>query len=70
MDSSLHELYHEGSRLFEEGNYEKAEPLLKKVLMKNPNYPDILNKLGVICNLRGDLEQARDYFKKAVHHLW
>ncbi|UCG79169.1 MAG: tetratricopeptide repeat protein [Nitrospirota bacterium] len=66
MSDSIQELHQEGTRLFEEGKYSEAEPLLKEVLMKRPNYADVLNKLGIIHNLRHELEAARDYFQKAV----
>ncbi len=66
MDNSIQELHQEGTRLFDEGKYSEAEPLLKEVIMKNPNYADVLNKLGVIHHLRGELELAREYFEKAV----
>jgi len=66
MDETLQELHQEGTRLFEEGKYSEAEPLLRDVIARNPNYADVLNKLGVIHNLRGELEQAREYFEKAV----
>lgn len=67
MNDTVHELHEEGTRLFDEGKFSEAEPLLKEVLMKNPDYADVLNKLGVICHLRDELEKARDYFTKAVH---
>ncbi|GBD98393.1 lipoprotein NlpI [bacterium BMS3Abin07] len=66
MDDTIQELHQEGTRLFEEGKYSQAEPLLKEVIMKNPNYADVLNKLGVISHLRDEVAQARDYFQKAV----
>jgi len=65
-DNTIQELHQEGTKLFESGKYSQAEPLLREVIMRNPNYADVLNKLGIICHLRDEFEEARDYFKKAV----
>lgn len=66
MNPRLQELHQEGTKLFEEGKYREAEPLLRQVVMQNPNYADVLNKLGVIHHLRGELKQAKEYFRKAI----
>jgi len=62
----LKELYSDGVDCFNEGNYIKAEGLLKEVVRSNPKLADIHNKLGVIANLGGNLEEAVEFFKRAV----
>ncbi|GAB4487664.1 MAG: hypothetical protein OHK006_17070 [Thermodesulfovibrionales bacterium] len=66
MSEHLHELYELGKKLFEEGNYNEAEPLLKEIIIANPRYADVHNKLGVIANLNGDLKLAAEHFEKAL----
>jgi tetratricopeptide (TPR) repeat protein len=66
MEEHLTELYEEAKRLFEEGKYYEAEPLLKEVLEINANYADVLNKLGVISHLKGDPQEAVTHFRKAL----
>ena len=66
MEEHLDELYQEGKRLFEEGRYSEAEPLLKEVLKVNSKYADVLNKLGIISHLKGELKDAAGYFERAL----
>lgn len=66
MDELDKDLYKQGKALFDEGKYSEAEPLLKDVLEMNPGYADVLNKLGVITYLKGDLEEAARYLERAV----
>ncbi len=67
MDSVLKELYAQGSALFEEGKYNEAEPYFKDIIKAKPDYADVLNKLGLISYLRGDLKDAAMYFERAVN---
>jgi tetratricopeptide (TPR) repeat protein len=66
MGEHLQELYELGNKLFEEGKYSEAEPVLREVLMINPRYADVQNKLGVISNLNGDLKAAAGHFEMAL----
>lgn len=66
MDQLFNELRNQAVNLFEEGRYSEAEPLLRNILQARPDYPDVLNKLGVICYLKGDLESATGFFESAV----
>lgn len=66
MNQRVHELYEDGSRLFEEGRYSEAESILKEVISINPKYGDVHNKLGIISHLKGNLKLAAEYFEKAL----
>jgi tetratricopeptide (TPR) repeat protein len=66
MDEHLTELYEEAKRLFDEGKYHEAEPLLKEVHQNNPSYADVLNRLGIIANLKGEMRKAAEYFEEAL----
>jgi len=66
MDEHLQELYDLGKKLFEEGKYSDAEPILREVIRINPRYADVQNKLGVISNLYGELTEAAGHFEKAL----
>ncbi len=66
MTEGLTEIYEEAKRLFEEGKYDEAEPLLKTIIQEKPTYADVLNKLGFIENLKGNLEEAVKYFQRAI----
>ena len=47
--STVQELYELGTKLFDEGNLNEAEPLLREVIVLNPGYADVHNKMGIIC---------------------
>lgn len=66
MPDDFKEIYDRGVELFERGLYSEAEGLLREVARRKPNYADILNKLGVIANLSGRLEEAASFFERAV----
>ena len=66
MEDHTEEIYREANRLFEEGKYYEAEPLLREVIEHNPKYADVLNKLGFIAHLKGEYNEAVDYFEKAL----
>jgi tetratricopeptide (TPR) repeat protein len=66
MSEELREFYERGSELFEKGNYVEAEGLLRKIFMQNPGYADVMNKLGVIESMNGNLEEAADFFEGAL----
>ncbi len=66
MNSTLQELYDLGKKLFDEGKFGEAEPMLKEVAKLNPGYADVHNKLGIIANLQGNLRKASEHFEKAL----
>ncbi len=66
MSSNIQELYDLGKRLYEEGKLQAAEPVLREVIMRNPNYADVHNKLGIIYNLRREMTKAAEHFEQAL----
>lgn len=64
--NELMELYVQGTESFDSGNYVKAEGLLNEVNRLNPNFADVNNKLGVIANLKGNVEEAALFFERAL----
>ncbi|MEW6067103.1 MAG: tetratricopeptide repeat protein [Nitrospirota bacterium] len=66
VEQRMQELYERGLQLFEEGKYSEAEVILKDIVSANPQYADILNKLGIISHLKGNLENAAKYFERAI----
>ncbi len=66
MSSTLNELYELGTKLFNEGRLSEAEPLLREVITRNPRYADVHNKMGIICNMKGEMRKAVEHFKKAI----
>ena len=65
-DMPVQELYELAKKLFEEGKLYEAEPVLKDILVLNPRYADVHNKLGIIENLNGNLREAAEHFEKAL----
>ena len=66
VDQRTHELHEYASQLFDEGNYAEAEPILKDIISMYPRFADVHNKLGIIFHIKGNLNQAVLYFKKAL----
>jgi tetratricopeptide (TPR) repeat protein len=66
MSQLFNELRKQAGDLFDEGKYSEAEPILRNILEARPDYPDVLNKLGVISYLKGDIENATGFFERAV----
>lgn len=66
MDPLSRELYKQAIEFFNDGNYREAEPLLKDILKLNPDYADVLNKMGIITSLKGDKKEAVEYFERAL----
>lgn len=68
MDPDFEVIYEKAERLYEEGKHEEAERLYLDLLRRGSHgYADIYNKLGLISHQRGRLEQAAEYFKKALN---
>lgn len=66
MEKELNELYQMGKELFDAGRYSEAEPILREVIRRSSSYADVLNKLGVIAHLKGNLKEAVEFFERAI----
>jgi tetratricopeptide (TPR) repeat protein len=66
MQPKLDELYKHGMEAFEKADYPKAESFFKEFLEINPNFADILNKMGIIYNQTNRLSLAVQTFEKAL----
>lgn len=68
MNPDFEIIYEKAERLYDEGKHEEAERLYLDILRRGPHgYADIYNKLGLIFHQRRRLEQAAEYFKKALN---
>jgi len=65
MDKETQKQIELGRELYENGEFEKAEPVLRGIIEKNPSFADILNMLGVIYHNRGEIGRAKEFFEKA-----
>ncbi len=52
--------------LLKDGNYAKAEGLLRKAVVDDPQNADAWNLLGYATRLQGDHEQAEEFYGKAL----
>jgi tetratricopeptide (TPR) repeat protein len=66
MSIKLEELYKQGTEAFEKADYENAEYFLQQVLVVNPTFADVHNKMGIIYNQTNRLELAAKAFEKAL----
>ncbi len=66
MPDDLKIIYSRGKELFDRGLYNEAELFLKRVVEENPGYADVHNKLGVIYELKGRKEKAKEHFENAL----
>ena len=62
MENSLME----GETLFADGKIEDAERFFLDHFEEDAENPEILNNLGVICHVRGNLKESEDYLLKAI----
>lgn len=65
-NDELRELYEFGCELYDKKKYSEAKPVLQEVIKRNPRYADVLNKLGVIHHLQGELEEAAFCFERSI----
>ncbi len=52
---------------FESQQYDKALDMMKKMLTDTPNDPMLLIRLGLTCQALQQMDQAHDWFEKALH---
>ena len=62
----IKELYQSGLDSYDRGDYDQARIDLREVDALNPRMADVLNRLGIIANMGGNLHEAVEYFQRAV----
>lgn len=55
-----------GTKAFKLKLYKEAEFRFKQALEKDPKNPYYLNNLGVICEILGKIEEAKNYYQEAL----
>lgn len=66
MDDHLKQILLLGREHYEQGEYDKAEYLLRQVVNEAHGFADVHHMLGVIAHSKGDFVQAESYFERAV----
>jgi tetratricopeptide (TPR) repeat protein len=66
MVSETQELMKKGASFLEDGKYEEALDCFEKILMSNPNNPDIWNKKGIALRSMGRYDEAIKCFNKSL----
>lgn len=66
MPLKLDDLYKQGIEAFDKGDYEKAEGFFCEILIMNPRFADVQNKMGIIYNQTNRLVLAAEAFEKAL----
>jgi len=66
MEPKLDDLYKNGMEAFDKGDYETAEHFFQQILIFNPTFADIHNKMGIIYNQTNRLDKAAKAFEKAL----
>jgi tetratricopeptide (TPR) repeat protein len=55
-----------GREHYQKREFDKAEPMLRRVLEENDRLADVHDMLGVICHARGNFAQAEYHFERAL----
>jgi Flp pilus assembly protein TadD len=63
---ALEEIYSEAHRAFEEGKFELAQERLDILLRRQPDIPEALNLLGVVCDKIGKPAESERNFRIAI----
>lgn len=66
MNSDAQELLKKGMSFLDDGKYEEALDCFEKILVSNPDNPDIWNKKGVALRSLGRYDEAIESFNKAL----
>jgi len=66
MDADAQEMLKKGVSFLEDGKYEEALDCFEKILVSNPNDPDIWNKKAVALRSLGRYDEAIESFNKAL----
>jgi tetratricopeptide (TPR) repeat protein len=55
-----------GREHYDSREFDRAEPILRRVLERNDRLADVHDMLGVICHSRGNLVEAEHHFDRAL----
>ena len=66
MDADAQDILKKGMSFLEDGKYEDALECFEKILVTNPNDPDIWNKKGIALRSLGRYDEAIESFNKAL----
>lgn len=66
MDDHDRQLLLLGREHFEHGEYDKADELLRQVVVKADRFADVHHMLGIIAHHRGDFSNAANHFEQAI----
>ena len=67
MNSEFEIAHYQAMALFQESRYNEAERIFLQIMHHRPQgYADIYNKLGFICQWRGEFQKAAEFFEKAL----
>ena len=66
LKEMIRDLIVRGRKFFDDGHYDEALPLLKKVNELDGDLPDVLNMLGLIYHNKGKFNKALNCFEEAL----
>ena len=66
MDEDAQAILKKGINFLDDGKYEEALDCFEKILVINPDDPDIWNKKGVALRSLGRYDEAIESFNKAL----
>ena len=66
MNNSIEEKIKKGEALFNSGKIQEAEECFQELVKIAPENAEVLNNLGVINHIRGDLHKSEDYLLRAL----
>ena len=66
MDKETQVRLEKGREHYENREYDRAEPFLRKVAEVESGYADVNNMLGVIYHSKGQFAKAQEFFEKAL----
>lgn len=66
LQNTIKELHQRGVEAYDRRDYEEAITLLTELDTINPRMADVLNRLGIMFSLKGDLHKAVIYLQRAV----
>ena len=66
MDADTKEMMKKGINFLNDNKYEEALDCFEKILISNPNNPDIWNKKGVVLRSLGRYDEAIECFNRSL----